>query len=340
MIYTYYTTYCTVVRLAREKLSTLCCKILSQTRDQPRMEVLPSQSRGPLKWRWASPWEAWGPSTPGTWRWRLISPWGESESPRVVLSSQPGVPRQRWLDPRLKYDTRDVEYVTVEDDDRLWKPDTFIRNDKESSFFLVPSKASFLRVFPDGFVLYSVRWGDISDPLLSVIIMTTISCRIKSKLHCLMDLRNYPFDQQECKIMFASCETDLTSSVVWNYFIFSISSWFQHRRPGVCLEGWGSPNSEHSAAPDWLPSDRKQHKFRPRHCERRHLQHSRGRPQHPEDRLLLCDDSVRPPGHAGVDLPHRSLDPHRQSSQDWDHCPPTDIRLLQGWKYQQRPPVH
>ena len=184
------------------------------------MAVLPSQSRGPLKWRWASPWEAWGPSTPGTWRWRLISPWGESESPRVVLSSQPGVPRQRWLDPRLKYDTRDVEYVTVEDDDRLWKPDTFIRNDKESSFFLVPSKASFLRVYPDGFVLYSVRWGDISDPLLSVIIMTTISCRIKSKLHCLMDLRNYPFDQQECKIMFASCETELTLSVVWNYFFF------------------------------------------------------------------------------------------------------------------------
>ena len=39
--------------------------------------------------------------------------------------------------------------------------------------------------------------------------MTTISCRIKSKLHCLMDLTNYPFDKQECKIMFASCETTL-----------------------------------------------------------------------------------------------------------------------------------
>ena len=57
----------------------------------------------------------------------------------------------------MKYEGRDVKYVTVEDDNRLWKPDTFIRNDKESSsFFLVPSKASYLRVYPDGFVLYSV----------------------------------------------------------------------------------------------------------------------------------------------------------------------------------------
>jgi len=93
--------------------------------------------------------------------------------------------RQKWLDPRLKYAGRDVEYVTLEDDERLWKPDTFIRNEKEpSSLFLVPSKASYLRVYPDGFVLYSVR--------------------IKSKLHCLMDLRNYPFDKQECKINLAS----------------------------------------------------------------------------------------------------------------------------------------
>ena len=62
------------------------------------------------------------------------------------------------MDPRLKYSGRDVEYVTVEDEDRLWKPDTFIRNEKEtSSFFLVPSKASYLRVYPDGSVLYSVR---------------------------------------------------------------------------------------------------------------------------------------------------------------------------------------
>ena len=51
-----------------------------------------------------------------------------------------------------------MEYVTVGGDDKLWKPDTFIRNEKEpSSFFLVPSKASYLRVYPDGSVLYSVR---------------------------------------------------------------------------------------------------------------------------------------------------------------------------------------
>ena len=48
--------------------------------------------------------------------------------------------------------------VQVPGEVRVWTPDTFIRNDKESAFFMVPSKASYLRVFPDGSVLQSMRW--------------------------------------------------------------------------------------------------------------------------------------------------------------------------------------
>jgi len=92
--------------------------------------------------------------------------------------------RQKWVDPRLKYEG-DIKVVTMLEGDILWTPDTFIRNEKEpSSFFLVPNKASYLRVFPNGTVLSSVR--------------------IKSKLYCLMDLRMFPFDQQECHLALAS----------------------------------------------------------------------------------------------------------------------------------------
>ena len=61
------------------------------------------------------------------------------------------------MDPRLKYEG-DIKVVTMLEGDILWTPDTFIRNEKEpSSFFLVPNKASYLRVFPNGTVLSSVR---------------------------------------------------------------------------------------------------------------------------------------------------------------------------------------
>ena len=49
-----------------------------------------------------------------------------------------------------------VTYVTVPET-RVWKPDTFIRNEKSAEFGLVPSKAVYVRVFEDGTVLYSTR---------------------------------------------------------------------------------------------------------------------------------------------------------------------------------------
>ena len=80
--------------------------------------------------------------------------------------------RQRWRDPRLmfkgqvqtllvighsiEYHYQGVTYVTVPET-RVWKPDTFIRNEKSAEFGLVPSKAVYVRVFEDGTVLYSTR---------------------------------------------------------------------------------------------------------------------------------------------------------------------------------------
>jgi len=92
--------------------------------------------------------------------------------------------RQSWRDPRLAYESDRVNFVNIPDEDSVWRPDTFIRNDKESSFSLVPAKAFYIRVYPDGKVLHSVR--------------------IKSKLYCPLNLRSYPFDYQTCTIMLAS----------------------------------------------------------------------------------------------------------------------------------------
>ena len=83
--------------------------------------------------------------------------------------------RQRWRDPRLMFKgqvqtqeqtlvigrekviiMQGVTYVTVPET-RVWKPDTFIRNEKSAEFGLVPSKAVYVRVFEDGTVLYSTR---------------------------------------------------------------------------------------------------------------------------------------------------------------------------------------
>jgi len=91
--------------------------------------------------------------------------------------------RQRWRDPRLMFKGQGVTYVTVPET-RVWKPDTFLRNEKSAEFGLVPSKAVYVRVFEDGTVLYSTR--------------------IKAKLQCPMNLRLFPFDSQTCKIMLAS----------------------------------------------------------------------------------------------------------------------------------------
>jgi len=92
--------------------------------------------------------------------------------------------RQEWVDRRLAYDSSDVKYLTLPSDTMVWTPDTFFRNAKEGAFHLAPSKQFYVRVFPDGSVLYSLR--------------------LKLKLQCWMNLKRFPFDSQECKIQIAS----------------------------------------------------------------------------------------------------------------------------------------
>ena len=67
--------------------------------------------------------------------------------------------RQQWNDPRLAYDDANgkVNVLTLSSDDMVWRPDTFFRNGKEASLHDIPNKQTYLRVFPNGDVLNSMR---------------------------------------------------------------------------------------------------------------------------------------------------------------------------------------
>lgn len=94
--------------------------------------------------------------------------------------------RTKWKDSRLRYDNQPgkVKYLNLNDPSKVWRPDLFISNEKEAHFheLLVPN--TFLRIYPQGNVHYSVR--------------------LTLKLACLMDFSRFPFDTQVCKIMIAS----------------------------------------------------------------------------------------------------------------------------------------
>jgi len=99
--------------------------------------------------------------------------------------------RQKWFDNRLVYSNKrkysNVDYLTIttkEGDKLIWVPDTFFRNELESNMHvnLVPNE--YLRVYPDGTVLYSSR--------------------ISLKTTLMYNLRNYPWDEQTAIMQIAS----------------------------------------------------------------------------------------------------------------------------------------
>ncbi|XP_030065520.1 gamma-aminobutyric acid receptor subunit beta-4 isoform X1 [Microcaecilia unicolor] len=89
--------------------------------------------------------------------------------------------QQSWRDKRLAY--TDIPLNLTLDNrvaDQLWLPDTYFLNDKKSYLHGVTVKNRMIRLHPDGTVLYGLR------------ITTTAAC--------MMDLRRYPLDQQNCTL--------------------------------------------------------------------------------------------------------------------------------------------
>ena len=77
-----------------------------------------------------------------------------------------------------------MKYLTLTDPKKVWMPDTFFRNEKTGHFHNILVNNVYIRVFPNGDVLYSIR--------------------ISLTLSCPMNLKLYPMDRQTCALKIAS----------------------------------------------------------------------------------------------------------------------------------------
>ncbi|XP_054259408.1 glutamate-gated chloride channel isoform X6 [Macrosteles quadrilineatus] len=94
--------------------------------------------------------------------------------------------REQWLDERLKFDDfkGKIKYLTLTEANRVWMPDLFFSNEKEGHFHNIIMPNVYIRIFPYGSVLYSIR--------------------ISLTLSCPMNLKLYPLDRQVCSLRMAS----------------------------------------------------------------------------------------------------------------------------------------
>ena len=53
--------------------------------------------------------------------------------------------------------TGQVKYLTLADPSKIWMPDTFFRNEKHGQFHDIIQPNLYIRVFPNGDILYSIR---------------------------------------------------------------------------------------------------------------------------------------------------------------------------------------
>ena len=89
-----------------------------------------------------------------------------------------------------------IRYLTMTDSTKVWMPDTFFRNEKIGRFHNILQPNLYVRVFPNGDVLYSIR--------------VSLTCA------CSMHLALFPLDMQTCNLDVASCE--------YTYLIYIITA--------------------------------------------------------------------------------------------------------------------
>ena len=101
---------------------------------------------------------------------------------------------QQWIDPRLEWDpvTNNGIETIMTNAKNVWLPDTFVLNTADTD--------GYLKLNSD-FTLVSIHYnGQV------YLILPTISL----KTRCSFNTRNFPFDNQVCKIIFSSWSQDLS----------------------------------------------------------------------------------------------------------------------------------
>ncbi|XP_055526840.1 gamma-aminobutyric acid receptor alpha-like [Wyeomyia smithii] len=93
--------------------------------------------------------------------------------------------RQSWVDRRLAFSgTQDTLALSISMLARIWKPDTYFYNGKQSYLHTITTPNKFVRLHQDGRVLYSSR--------------------LTIKAGCPMNLEDFPMDIQRCPLKFGS----------------------------------------------------------------------------------------------------------------------------------------
>ena len=89
---------------------------------------------------------------------------------------------QYWKDERLSFSPEENKILTLSGDfaEKIWVPDTFFANDKNSFLHDVTEQNKMVRLHGDGAITYGMRFT------------TTLAC--------MMDLHYYPLDSQNCTV--------------------------------------------------------------------------------------------------------------------------------------------
>ncbi|ESP02704.1 hypothetical protein LOTGIDRAFT_138000 [Lottia gigantea] len=93
--------------------------------------------------------------------------------------------RQTWVDQRLSLNIS-LENVSlgIKILERIWHPDTVFYNGQNSYLHIITTPNKFLRISPDGGILYSQR--------------------LTIRANCMMNLKKFPLDIQQCPLYFGS----------------------------------------------------------------------------------------------------------------------------------------
>ncbi|CAH0382998.1 unnamed protein product [Bemisia tabaci] len=66
--------------------------------------------------------------------------------------------RQQWIDPRLTFHgNKETLALSISMLEKIWKPDTYFYNGKQSYLHTITTPNKFVRLFQNGTVLYSSR---------------------------------------------------------------------------------------------------------------------------------------------------------------------------------------
>ncbi|XP_037080556.1 gamma-aminobutyric acid receptor alpha-like [Pollicipes pollicipes] len=106
--------------------------------------------------------------------------------------------RQTWVDRRLAFKgEKQVLSLSISMLGKIWKPDTYFYNGRESQLHTITVPNKFVRLYQDGRVLYSSR--------------------LTIKANCPMDLQDFPMDTQHCPLILGSfAYTDRDVIYQWN----------------------------------------------------------------------------------------------------------------------------